>query len=179
MLFRSLCRTACLVLLGACSSSALKVDVSWFTRKACASTDCPESREISVSSSDGEYSVDCNLSGGDGAQILDFQAYRVENNQIVYGMQLHNALIGSNQFAGGSSCVFEVKEDNYYSGACGINPPSVEQPCQLTDLVLGDGSVSGKILCRNLPLVTYPEQTVSVTSPESSAQPFEFSCTGL
>lgn len=169
----------CLVVLGACSSTDLGVEVSWYVRAACASAECPGPRSINASSGDGGFNVDCQLSGGDGAQVLSFQAYKVEDNQVVYGMELHNALIGSGQFAGGSSCIFEVKEENYYEGPCGINAPSLEQPCQLSDLALGKDSVTGKILCRDLPFLSFPEQTVSVTSPDSSSQPFEFKCTGL
>jgi hypothetical protein len=169
-----------LLSLAACGDDALTVDVEWFVKPPCASTQCPSARSITASVDGSEdYSVACALQQAGDTRSLLFRAQKLDGLDIEYGIELRNGLIVNNQFVGGDSCMFEAIEGNEYEGACGIGAPSASQPCQVSDFTLDGGSLSMKVLCQLLPLTVYPEQTASVTAPVGVSQPFEVKCHNL
>lgn len=166
--------------LAACGDDALTVDVEWLVKPPCASTQCPGPRSIkaSVDGSEG-YAVSCELQGSEESRSLLFRAQKLDGLNVEYGIELRHGLVVNNQFVGGDNCRFEAIEGNTYEGACGIGSPSASQPCQISDFVLEEGSLSMMILCQLLPLEIYPEQTATVSAPDGISQPFEVKCTNL
>lgn len=92
---------------------------------------------------------------------------------------------------GGAGCRVSVVEgNNRYEGRCGGAEPSMEQPCQITNVAfrddLGNPTITGEIFCQYLPNEASRSLRIEVTNigmgpgPASTPATFRFAnCSGL
>jgi hypothetical protein len=102
---------------------------------------------------DEAIAVACSASARPNGGRTIFLEARVGSD---FGFELRGATVGSD---GGSvepgGCFVNIVENGIpYGGlafgACGSEPPSIEQPCQLSNVVSQNGEVSFDLECRSL-----------------------------
>ncbi|MEZ4254889.1 MAG: hypothetical protein R3A78_04110 [Polyangiales bacterium] len=149
------------ILVSACGSdegAEIQADLAW--RTTCDEAGgCLDSQHV-ILAIDGERShrITCDINNaGEGAYVINFEAYKNESGDRDYGIGIRNAAFTENggQITG-TSCVLSMEEEgNTYEGKCGSQSPSEAQPCQINNIEISDSSdgpvISGDILCVGLP----------------------------
>lgn len=178
MLFRGIFASLLILSLAGCGDEEggeLQAVISWQVRcdevGGCVT---PVPHEIVNLDGEAGHRVSCSVQrASDTKQVLTFQAFF--GNE--YGIEVRNAsFVGGGGAVLGTGCRAEVKEDNTYAGACSGNAPTEEFPCQISDIVIGDGDsgpqISGKMLCQKLPRKDQPTDASrfrEVGAPSSGA----------
>lgn len=96
----------------------------------------------------------CELQRFEGGQLLTLVASVVDEFGHEFAFELRGAAVESNGSVSGTACAITIIEDQVsYGGrlgACGDAQPSMEQPCQISNVVLGDADISFDVACQGL-----------------------------
>ncbi|HJL20010.1 MAG TPA: hypothetical protein RMH99_30375 [Sandaracinaceae bacterium LLY-WYZ-13_1] len=135
-----------------------------------------------------EVLASCSVSESESNRTVSFSAQQGADFSIAVSGAIFPFAGGS--ASGGSCTVTVVDGPNTYSGACGSSEPSEAQPCQISSVMfyddMGNPTVEGSILCKNLSNRANPDLQIEVSTlgsgPDAANTPAGFrlaNCTGL
>lgn len=158
----------------------LFADVRWHVQCRCHGM-CSGIDPRDVNNIDGEdgHSISCSVRERDGQNVLTFRA----QHESGYYLEIRDAeFSGSGAAVSGSRCTVRIQESgNTYQGPCGSSAPGDAQPCQITNIELGedmDGfpQISGEMLCLELQSSTDSTIRREVTAPHSPIDSSDSMC---
>lgn len=131
---------------------------------------------------EGGARVSCSATPAeDGNRLITFAAYQDNAN----GIELVGALLDPESTGAviGNGCSVKVRDnEDDFRGGCRSSAPTMEDPCQVSNLKIEGSTVSGAILCTDLPGENTVGQLLDIASPSDADAPFIFSfanCRGL
>jgi hypothetical protein len=183
---------ACLVLpLGSCGGGGGKpfADIVWQVRcpePRMREDNCPtnnDPRDINNLHNEDGHIIACDVERRGEQRILAFQVFKTGQ----YGIRAFNVAVARGGGPVQGQCSVRVEDDdNVYVGACGANPPTAAQPCQLGPITFGteDGSdgVGFTMICKRLPNMAAGDRPRDVTRAMDSNAAFSVrmaNCRGL
>lgn len=117
----------------------------------------------------GRFAVNCSVNDRAGRKVLTASV----DNADGYGFEIRDAEfpMATGGVVSGAGCTVTVDESgNQYRGPCGANPPTVDQPCRISNLVVntdmdGNPQIEGDLLCFHLPSTADPTRRREVAKP--------------
>ena len=127
-------------------------DIQWQVRCQVMGMCTPAAARI-IYGFDGDDAqrISCNVTETDTTRILSFNT-RGSLASVPYGLTMINATFPSGGGSPSAGQVTVTEGSNTYVGACGGSPPSMTQPCQVTNVTFGDDGegrslITGEIYC--------------------------------
>lgn len=172
-----------------CSESGptgVYADIQWQVRCQVMGMCTPSaSRSILGFDQDPSFQrVSCNVVETASSRILSFNT-RSSDGGVPFGLVMTNATFPSSGGSPAAGCQISVTEgSNTYVGACGGSPPSMTQPCQVTNVTFGvdptedsRSLIRGEIYCVGVSPNASPNIDRELTAPGGTAgmEPLIFS----
>ena len=117
----------------------------------------------------GIIAVNCSLGDRGGGKVLTASVVNSEG----YGLEIRDVEfpIGGGPISGPGCTVSVTEGGQEYRGQCGANPPSVVQPCRISNLTLntdmdGNPQIEGDLLCFHLAATADPTLRRELAKPD-------------